>query len=179
MSLFSSHVLKARWFSHMFHRVPFLKRLARSWCQIADACKSRTDLAETGEPVDTSPSKAPPPPPLGQTAPLNPGVCSGTPRLDGLWHLSGSYVWSYLLSPPCQLRFPFSAEIVYKIVKINVRAVNNSIRSLLGTSSRKALPNVQAEQTVNLRGHSTGILHTQALRHWGGRSRWWSVSSTR
>lgn len=155
-----------------FIMVPFLKRLARSWCQTDDAYKSRTSLAETGRKVDTSSSNTPSPPPLGQPAPLNPGVC---PRLDGLWYLSSSDVWKFLRS---LLRANFSgflssAETLYMIMKINLLAANNGIWSQLGTSARKALPNVQAEQTVSLHGHSAGTQYILTLRGWGGRSRWW------
>ena len=156
-----------------FIMVPFLKRLARSWCQTDDAYKSRTNLAETGRKVDTSSSNtpsSPPPPPLGQPAPLNPGVC---PRLDGLWYLSSSDVWNFLRSllPASFSAFLSSAETLYMIMKINLLAANNNIWSQLGTSARKALPNVQAEQTVSLHGHSAGTQYILTLRGWGGRSR--------
>ena len=86
--------LKVDGFHRCFTMVPFLRRLARGWCQTADAYKSRTDQAEIGRGVDTSSSNTPSPP-LHQPAPLNTGVCSGTRRLDGLWDLSGSDVCSY------------------------------------------------------------------------------------
>ena len=170
--LFSSHVPETRWFPTHFIMVLFLKRLARSWCQTDDAYKSRINLAETGRKVDTSSSNIPSPPPLGQSAPLNPGVC---PRLDGRWYLSSSDVWKFLCSllPASLSTFLSSAETLYMIMKINLLAANNGIWSQLGTSARKALPNVQVERTVSLHGHSAGTQYILALRGWGGRSRWW------